>query len=153
MGLTATCWMDQTAACGTVMRAGRHYAQFTLVKGGFMMLGVVRPKWDAASTSKLDTREQGGHCFFHTGSGQRFSGRRKPPGKRKWPGVARARATEGDRIGLLLDLEKGSMAVYKNDERLGLMVTSGLHGEFCWAIGIATPGHAVRIQSLPAPSF
>jgi hypothetical protein len=143
--VTATRWMDQTAACGTVMRAGRHFAQFELVEGTFMMLGVIRPSWDVVS--QLHAHEQARHCFYHTGSGQRFPGRR--PAKRKWTGIAHA--SKGDRVGLLLDLEQGSMAVYKNDERLGIMQESGLSGEYCWAVGIATPGYSVRIQPMPLP--
>ena len=146
--VTAVRWMDQAAACSTVMRAGRHFANFFLVEGGFMMLGVVRPNWDAASG--LHAHEQGHHVFYHTGSGQRFLGKRSQRRKRKWPGMMRA--AEGDCIGLLLDFDEGSMTVYKNDVQLGVMVASGLHGEYCWAVGIATPGYTVRVQSLPAPS-
>ena len=40
----------------------------------------------------------------------------------------------GDCVELLLDLDQGSMTVYKNDERLGVMVASGLSGEYCWAV-------------------
>jgi hypothetical protein len=146
--VTATRWMDQAAACSTVMRSGRHFGQFSLVEGGFMMLGVVRPSWDAVS--ELHAHEQGHHVFYHTGSGQRFLGKRK--GKRKWPGMARA-AGEGDCIGLMLDFDEGSVTVFKNNVQLGVMVASGLHGDYCWAVGIATPGYTVRLQSLPAIGF
>jgi hypothetical protein len=40
--------------------------------------------------------------------------------------AALALTAAGDRIGLLLDLDQGSMTVYKNDERLGVMRASGL---------------------------
>ena len=40
---------------------------------------------------------------------------------------------EGTRIGMLLGLDQGSMTVYKNDERLGVMAT-GLSGEYSWAV-------------------
>lgn len=44
----------------------------------------------------------------------------------------------GDCVELLLDLDQGSMTVtvYKNDERLGVIVTSGLRGEYCWAVSL-----------------
>jgi hypothetical protein len=49
------------------------------------------------------------------------------------------RANEpGDRVGLLLDLGQGSMTVYKNDERLGVMAT-GLSGEYSWAVNFVQP--------------
>jgi len=35
------------------------------------------------------------------------------------------------KIGLALDLDKGTLDVYKNDRRLGTMKT-GLFGEYCW---------------------
>jgi hypothetical protein len=62
-----------------------------------------------------------GHCFYTTYDGACY------PSYNHWEG--RQNATElGDRIGLLLDLDQGTMSVYKNDERLGVMAT-GLSGE------------------------
>ena len=34
-------------------------------------------------------------------------------------------------MGLLLDLEEGTLTVYKNGRRLGVMM-EGLSGEYCW---------------------
>ena len=44
----------------------------------------------------------------------------------------------GDCVELLLDLGQGSMTVTvtKNDERLGVIVASGLRGEYCWAVSL-----------------
>jgi hypothetical protein len=42
---------------------------------------------------------------------------------------------EGDHIGMLLDLDQGSMTVYKSVQRLGVMAT-GLSGEYCWAVSL-----------------
>eukprot|EP01045_Picozoa_sp_COSAG04_P002486 COSAG04_NODE_91_length_26852_cov_8.609315_12_plen_196_part_00 len=53
------------------------------------------------------------------------------------------KAKKGDRIGMALDLDKGSMTVYKNGERLGVMQESGLTGEYVWAAQF--DGGAVRI--------
>ena len=58
------CW--RTAASKAVMRAGRHYAQFTVVSGIYMFFGVTRPGWD---------------CFYCTGNGWCF------PGCREWEGM------------------------------------------------------------------
>ena len=59
---------------------------------------------------------------------------------------------EGDRIGMLLDLDQGSMTVYKNDERLGVMAT-GLSGEYSWAVSMYYEGLSARVEAaaLPAP--
>ena len=40
-------------------------------------------------------------------------------------------AKTGDRIGMLLDLDQGSMTVWKNDVRLGVMQGEGLSGPLC----------------------
>ena len=42
-----------------------------------------------------------------------------------WPGCEGAGAN-GDRIGLLLDMDKGTIEVYKNDVRMGMMMRPGL---------------------------
>ena len=60
---------------------------------------------------------------------------------------------EGDVIGLLLDLDVGSMTVYKNGERLGVM--SGetvLSGEYCWAASLHTKHDLIRLESKPPPA-
>jgi hypothetical protein len=85
-----------------------------------------------------------GHCFYDTCDGQRF------PGDSDWEGMQGA-MKEGDHIGLLLDLDQGSMTVYKNDERLGVMAT-GLSGEYCWAVSLGVQGNIARIEAAPAPA-
>jgi hypothetical protein len=67
----------------------------------------------------------------------------------------------GQNVGLLLDLDAGSLAVYLDGARLGLMVPSGLHGPLVWAVDICgcamgTPplwrtSTSVRIASPPGP--
>jgi hypothetical protein len=52
---------------------------------------------------------------------------------------------------MLLDLDQGTMTVYKNDERLGVMAT-GLSGEYSWAVSLAWLGTSARIESAPAPA-
>ncbi|EJK64039.1 hypothetical protein THAOC_15269, partial [Thalassiosira oceanica] len=37
-------------------------------------------------------------------------------------------------IGLLLDLDEGTLSVFKNDRRLGVMKEGGLSGEYCWFV-------------------
>ena len=71
------------------------------------------------------------------------------PGYHNWEGIQNARE-EGDRIGMLLDLDQGTMTVYLNDERLGVMAT-GLSGEYCWAVTMYR-GSSARIAAAPAPA-
>ena len=84
-----------------------------------------------------------GHCFYATGSG------RCCPGRTDWEGGQNAK--QGDRIGMLLDLDQGSMTIYKNDEWLGVMAT-GLSGEYSWAVSMYRQGTSVRIEAAPAPA-
>eukprot|EP01046_Picozoa_sp_COSAG06_P037080 COSAG06_NODE_4150_length_4519_cov_3.696045_5_plen_84_part_00 len=60
---------------------------------------------------------------------------------------------EDDRIGLLLDLDQGTMTVYKNDERLGVMAT-GLRGEYSWAVSLINVmgGSSARIEATMLPA-
>jgi hypothetical protein len=59
---------------------------------------------------------------------------------------------QGDRIGMLLDLDRGSMTVWKNDEKLGVMVAEGLVGPLAWAAEVRNAGRSARIESAPAPA-
>ncbi len=63
-----------------------------------------------------------GHCFYNTNGGRRYP--YCMPGGRDWEGMQGAQ--EGDRIGMLLDLDQGSMSIWKNGERLGVMQAEGL---------------------------
>jgi hypothetical protein len=52
------------AASKAVMRAGRHYAQFTFVSGIYKFFGVIRPGWDVEGG--WDAQRVDGHCFYYT---------------------------------------------------------------------------------------
>ena len=106
-----------------------------------MIFGVIRPGWDVEG--EADAPAADGHCFYST-----FSGTREP-GPSDWEGKQGA-MKQGDRIGMLLDLDQGSMTVWKNDEKLGLMQAEGLRGPFCWAVSMYHQGYSARIESMPA---
>jgi hypothetical protein len=59
----------------------------------------------------------------------------------------------GDAVGLLLDLDAGSLAVYLNRERCGLMIQSGLAAPagFVWGADVFS-GYSVRIEHKPPPT-
>ena len=99
---------QRAAASKAVMRAGCHYAQFTVVssQAGSMFFGVIRPGWDVEGGQYAEYVD--GHCFYDTYYGERY------PGSRHWEGMEGA-MQDGERIGLLLDLDLGTMTVYKND--------------------------------------
>jgi hypothetical protein len=134
-------YSDTAVASKAVMRAGRHYVHIAKVSGN-VMFGVIRPGWDVEGGK--DAQYVDGHCFYGTYSGCRY------PGYHDWEGRQNARE-EGDRIGMVLDLDQGSMTVYKNDERLGVMAT-GLSGEYSWAVTLYKQDSSARIESAPAPA-
>ena len=130
------------AASRLAMRAGRHYVQSTALSGKSMHFGVICPGWRVEGGK--DAQYVDGHCFYFTFSGHRY------PGRNDWKGMQSTREV-GDRIGMLLDLDQGTMTVYKNDERLGVMAT-GLSGEYSWAVTIVFKRDSVRIEAAEAPA-
>ena len=116
-----------------------------------MYFGVIRPDWDVergdGAEEEADAFDEDGHCFYSTNEG--FRGNKWSPGNHDWEGMQTANEP-GDRIGMLLDLDQGSMTVWKNDVRLGVMVAEGLVGPYCWAAEVLTEGVSVRVSSAPA---
>ena len=131
----------RTAASKAVMRSGRHFVQFTVLAGN-PMFGVIRAGWDVEGGESAYSAH--GHCFYDTFIGTRF------PGGRTWEDV-RTAIEQGDSIGMLLDLDQGSMTVWKNDVRLGVMQAEGLVGPLCWAVSLDDGGDSARSESTPAP--
>ena len=108
-----------SARCDAVMRAGVHFALFTVDEDTQriypriqfdaalkMMLGVVRPTAEPGA----DLHHTEGHCLFYTYNGAYY------PTQDAWQGKQGAQDA-GDRVGLLLDLELGALSVWKNGER------------------------------------
>ena len=85
-----------------------------------------------------------GHCFYYTTNGRRW------PGQNAWEGMQGARE-QGDCIGMLLDLDQGSMTVWKNGVVLGVMQPEGLSGPLCWGVSLFSEGESARIGSAPVP--
>jgi hypothetical protein len=138
-GSRATCGKQNdfdwcTAASEQVMRAGCHSAQFTLLSGS-CAFGVIRPCYKVDDGHGAPWIEE--HCFYDTTDGECL------PGRQDWVGMQSA--TPGDRVSMLLDLDKGSMAIYKNGKWLGVMVGSGLGGEYCWAVDLSDDHSSARI--------
>ena len=137
------------AASNVVMRSGRHFAQFTAEQGKFPMFGVIRPGWDVGGGEEAYSAV--GHCFYWLNIGWHFPAEQLPHGSREWDGMQDA--NQGDCIGMLLDLDQGSMTVWKNDDKLGVMQVESLSGPVCWAVDICElyDGDSVRIMSAAAP--
>ena len=139
----------RSVASKVMMRSGRHFVQLTVERGDSMMLGVIRPGWDVEGRENADLLPRSafggvGHCFYDTCFGHRT------PGMHDWEGRQTA-AEQGDRVGMLLDLDQGSMTVWKNGTKLGVMRAEGLSGPLCWAVDMAKVGTSARVESAPAP--
>ena len=103
-------------------------------------------------------RRVDGAGFYDVRTGKRFQNAQEA----EWPGMRAAFAEVGNgddqppdcRIGLLLDLEVGSLAVYKNDIRLGPLVDGQwsdhgrLQGEYSWALSTRRLGACVYPKHL-----
>ena len=112
-------------------------------------MGVIRPSSDVegGANGYAAGGEFQPHCFYSTYSGQCYPG---DWGNQGWDGMQSAQE-QGDLIGMLIDLDQGSVSIWKNGERLGVMVSHGLKGPFSWAISLY-PGESARIESTITPA-
>ncbi|EJK58939.1 hypothetical protein THAOC_20898 [Thalassiosira oceanica] len=67
----------------------------------------------------------------------------------EWRG--RERLDGSGTIGLLLDLDEGTLSVFKNNRRLGMMKEGGLSGEYCWFVSVNS-SCAVSMSKSRAPN-
>ena len=148
------------------MRTGCHYAEFSGVRARpgepHFSVGVVdnasvrrsgflaeQPSGGGrtrdAAAYLYDTRE--GTCLDWTGvdwARHRWA--------QHWPHGNGGNASVGtDRIGLMLDVDKGTLSLYKNAEEVGTMVR-GLSrgGEYVWVVLVERTGDSVRLDG-PKP--
>ena len=161
-----------SALSNFVMRRGEHFATFNVsgeAAADFNIdIGIIRPLpgWDKQELAGFDpvyddssddasqdllaqrTDRWGtsvvnccsyncdnGYCYWSDWSGGYNYAR--------WDGVEIL--YEAGTIGLLLDLNEGTLAVYKNGRRLGVM-KSGLSGEYCWYASLGDNGDTVSIE-------
>ena len=149
-------WTSSSALCSNhVMRAGRHFALFT-GKGG---IGVIRPVqinvadefsptmsmfWDYLRAKRTDRwGDSNVHCCTVDAAG-RF----------RWNDWTSYQPTSGidgfqygAPIGLLLDLDEGTLSLYQNGQMLATL-NDGLSGEHCWYF---SSGASVSIERGSAP--
>ena len=126
-----TCHAGHRAALcgGRRLRAGRHYAELTLVDGKTELFGLCPAAFDAATGEAAHS--QGGVWLYHPRSGKFVHGRgafpnvvggwERPRGDLSWCALSDgpARAKDGDVIGLLADFAAESLTVFVNGQRQG----------------------------------
>ncbi|EJK71952.1 hypothetical protein THAOC_06565 [Thalassiosira oceanica] len=140
---------------GYVMKSGAHYAEFLF--NGYPYIGIVRPMpgLDAAAyqegfdffsrnvyTDFLAQRsddwgDSDVHaCDFNSCDGtMSFTDWDDKQFDNEWEGMESCQS--GDTVGMLLNLDEGTLTVYKNDRRLGVM-KDGLSGPYCWHASLAS---------------
>lgn len=155
----------QSALCASApMSSGRHYAEFEIVQGHQVLLGVALPNLSLSKQAHMTAQFWGinanGGMLQHAGVYHEWEGA-------KGFGV-------DDTIGLSLDCDAGRLTVFANGKRSGVAVRGGLQGKtLCWAVSLcgglfpepdqlaeggpqwripAQPnGQAVRITAKPPP--
>ncbi|EJK49073.1 hypothetical protein THAOC_32084 [Thalassiosira oceanica] len=112
--------ISTAVASNYVMESGIHYAEFQMT-AGHPSFGIVRPIW-----TNWDEEEED-----NVGP---------------WEGDGQA----GDTTGMLLNLDEGTLTVYKNNRRLDVM-KYGLSGPYCWYATLREDS-TVAMKSIEPPS-
>ena len=146
-----------TAISNNILRAGKHYVSFKLLFSLGCFVGLMRPGQSNENASGcpfnkvfyqnftqrfLSNNENNIMCCMYSTQirfcissrwpGPYFDGSRSQITE-DWEGMEKA--VSGDDIGMLLDLDEGTLSVYKNGRKLGVM-KSGLAGPYCWAVSM-----------------
>ena len=169
-GTVGSSW--ETAFSNNILCSGKHYVTFTPSQFGDLhcFLGVMRPgkanqnangsplfKQFYRHFSRIDSGGPNdnidcclcsafiGSCHLSNWTSDTAS---DSNGRREWDGMERI--SDGDELGLLLDLDEGTLSVYKNGRKLGIM-KRGLEGSYCWVVTMLI-GVQVTIKRGTIPS-
>ena len=143
-----------TAFSDNILRAGKHYATFRIVNR-YVYTGVMRPGEANQNAEGLPTSHEfyqnfsqrlGGEynynsvqcCLYNPRTGGCYSSGYRDPKKEvaeRWDYGSKTMSS-GDEIGMLLDLDVGTLSVYKNGRNLGVMMR-GLAGPYCWVVSMS----------------
>ena len=136
---TAQDWRYHLVTGGSPMTEGRHYweVEYTAAnaKDIWFMVGAVRPGLDH-DKAHFDTNDA---YFIDAAYGSLF-------GNGKDDADEQGEFAEGDRVGVLLDLDAGWMRLYRNGKRCGPGFTEGVTGPLVRA---AQLGGSMKVTVLP----
>jgi len=149
-----------SAICTNIMRAGRHTVSFNVdnrpTGGAGITLGIMRPtreditrlnycypayedlsRFALKDYENLHRADNIDCCLLSTAGGISFTKRwsNQRTDINNWEGQEEIRNDTSFKIGMVLDLDEGTLDVYKNDRRLGTTMT-GLVGEYCWVVSL-----------------
>ena len=156
---------SDTAFSNNIMMAGKHYASFECYGDDGLFVGVMRPGEARQSAScnpllpsfyehfiqregSLQYNNRVDCCVYDSSIGYCIS--------RDWGGSARSDNWDGMEglsppsftIGMLLDLDEGTLSVYKNERKLGLM-KRGLTGHYCWVVALSEIQVTIKRGTVP----
>lgn len=158
------------AVCTTTMRAGVHCATFTITGKGVVGVGVLRrikggesvpvPEGDHVHVERVGTyyrllRETHDINVDHSG-GVKICTFNCTKGDGMWsdgrvsgsiPFNKGEAVTVTDKVGLRLNLDRGTLTVYKNERRLGAL-KKGLTGEYWWCVYLSRNERSWRSPSV-----
>ena len=158
-----------TAFSNNILRAGKHYASFNFnSRHNNVFVGVMRPGQANENASDFPVRKEFFQHFspsiecnnnnnsLHCGMYYAYSGKclssdwssSDIPVVETWVGLEPA--ASGDDVGLLLDLDEGTLAVYKDGRKLGVM-KSGLAGPYCWVVSMFHKDSQITIKRGTVP--
>ena len=155
-----------TAFSNNIMMAGKHYVSFDADQVPGFVFGVMRPGEAMLSaegtplfsgffdhfTQRKTSRQYNNSvncCMYDSYDGCCYShgwGEGSPV-RKEWDGMERLSAGSYT-IGMLLDLDEGTLSVYKNGRKLGVM-KRGLAGQYCWVVSLQRG--QVTIKRGPVP--
>jgi hypothetical protein len=139
-GLVATAGSDgfQLVTGGEPMTEGRHYWEVEVTKQvdtkKVFLVGAVRPGLDH-DESHWNTD---GACFINAASGSLY-------GNGKLWADRQGAFAEGDRVGVLLDLDAGWLRFYRNSKRCGPGFTEGVTGPLVRAAQVVNEGDTLTV--------
>ena len=155
-----------------IMRTGSHFAEFKITGAPYIGIARPLPNLDAGATANENRYHFIGEpdfypdflaqrsdewgvgnvqaCEYFCGTGRNSWTRWEDDDEEEeeertligWEGMESCET--GDTIGMLLNLVEGTLTVYKNNRRLGVM-KDGLSGSYCW-YGSVSSGSAVAIK-------
>ena len=156
------------AFSNNIMMAGKRYASFEICSEntiGLLLAGVMRPgeAMESATYNPLHsdfyenfTQRKGSeqynntvNCclYFAGGDGCCLSHDWESEfSEQNWEGMESL--SPPYKIGMLLDLDEGTLSVYKNERKLGVM-KRGLAGHYCWVVSLHTGQVTIKRGTVP----
>lgn len=133
---------------------GGHYGIFCPLKSAWFndFLGEKTLAWGESNKHCVLYYDFDGACEWGDWTFREFEGVHTD---QPWEGQKGFELWDGE-LGLLLDLDEGTLTVYRNGTRLGVMM-DGLTGEYCWVVNMLAQSHGhpseqnVRVERAPIP--